>query len=129
MDFIEKLLASFAIGSKEGAVVSVIIRANAVAYSNDLICLDDHVAYVRSVNIKPKVWTIHKTGSEWAQCDYPITNQSMICKHSTRVYEIRHLGIDDGVIICEASTITWRWPKNCQCLNVCLKARKWEASF
>ena len=51
MDFIEKLLASFAIGSKEGAVVSVIIRANAVAYSNDLICLDGHVAYVRSVKI------------------------------------------------------------------------------
>ena len=58
--------------NQEGIVASAIIRANDIPDTNVLICEDEDVAYVGSVNNRPKVWTIKCPNSEWAQCDCPV---------------------------------------------------------
>ena len=70
----------------EGIVASAIIRASTIPNTNVLICLENNVAYVGSVNNRPKIWTIHSPDSEWAQCDCPIASQGMICKHVVKVF-------------------------------------------
>ena len=40
---------------QEGIVVTTIIRANAIPDTNVLICLGEDVAYVGSINNRPKV--------------------------------------------------------------------------
>ena len=55
--------------NQEGIVASAIIRANDIPDTNVLICEDEDVAYVGSVNNHPKVWTIKCPNSEWALCD------------------------------------------------------------
>ena len=89
----------------EGIVASAIIRASTIPDTNVLICLEDNVAYVGSVNNRPKVWTIHSPNSKWAQCDCPIASQGMICKHVVKVFKMLHLDIEDGVIVHEAGTL------------------------
>lgn len=72
---------------------------------NVLICMDEDLAYVGSVNNKPKIWTTHAPNSEWAQCNYPITKEEgMIYKHIMKMFKMLHPNIDDGVIVCEAGT-------------------------
>lgn len=65
------MLASFAIRSRKGLQhpQSSKFQPNAILDSNVLICLDDRVAYMESVNNKPKVWAIHEPDFEWAQCN------------------------------------------------------------
>ena len=90
----------------EGIVVLAIIRAStSIPDTNVLICLEDNVAYVGSVNNRPKVWTVHSPDSEWAQCDCPIASQGMICKHAVKVFKMLHPGIEDGLIVREAGTL------------------------
>ena len=33
------------------------IRMNAILDTNVLICMDEDIAYIKSMNIKPRVWT------------------------------------------------------------------------
>ena len=89
----------------EGIVCSAIIRASTIPDTNVLICMDEDVAYVGSVNNRPKVWTIHSPDSEWAQCDCPVAQQGMICKHTMKVFKMLHPDIHDGVIVREAGTM------------------------
>lgn len=51
---------------QEGIVASVIMGANDIPDNNILICMDEDVAYVGSVNNRPKVWTIKCPNFEWA---------------------------------------------------------------
>ena len=90
--------------NQEGIVASAIIRADAIPDSNVLICIDDDVAYVGSVNNRPKIWTIHSPNSEWAQCDCPIVAQGMICKHTMKVFKMLHPELEDGTIVRHAGT-------------------------
>ena len=90
--------------NQEGIVASAIIRADAIPDTNVLICIDDDVAYVGSVNNRPKIWTIHSPNSEWAQCDCPIVAQGMICKHTMKVFKMLHPEIEDGIIVRHAGT-------------------------
>jgi hypothetical protein len=87
-----------------GIVASAIIRANDIPATNVLICMDEDVAYVGFVNNRPKIWTIKCPDSEWAQCNCPVAKEVMICKHTIKVFEMLHLGIEDCVIVCEAGT-------------------------
>ena len=89
---------------QEGIVVTAIIRANAIPDTNVLICLDEDVAYVGSINNRPKVWTIHSPDSEWAQCDCPVAREGMMCKHTVKVFKMLHPDVEDGVIFREAGT-------------------------
>ena len=89
---------------QEGIVVTAIIRANAIPDTNVLICMDEDVAYVASINNRPKVWTIHSPDSEWAQCDCPIAKEGMICKHTVKVFKMLHPDVQDGVTFREAGT-------------------------
>ena len=89
---------------QEGIVVTAIIRAKAIPDTNVLICLDDDVAYVGSINNRPKVWTIHSLDFEWAQCDCSIAREGMICKHTVKVFKMLHPDVEDGVIFREAGT-------------------------
>lgn len=89
----------------EGIVCSAIIRASAIPDTNVLICMDEDVAYVGSVNNRPKVWTIHSPDSEWAQCDCPVAREGMICKHTIKVFKMLHPDVQDGVIVREAGTM------------------------
>ena len=84
---------------QEGIVASAIIRANDIPDTNVLICMDEDVAYVGSVNNRPKVWTIKCPDSEWAQCNCPVAMEGMICKHTVKVFKLLHLGVDDGIIV------------------------------
>jgi hypothetical protein len=88
----------------EGIVVTAIIRANAIPDTNVRICLDENVAYVGSINNRPKVWTIHSPDSEWAQCSCPIACEGMICKHTLKIFKILHPNVDDGHIFREAGS-------------------------
>ena len=89
---------------RECIVVSTIIRANEILDSNVLICMDEGVAYVASVNSRPKVWTIHSPDSEWAQCNCPIAKEGMICKHTVKVFKMLHPHVDDGTMVLKAGT-------------------------
>ena len=89
---------------QEGIVASAIIRANDIPDTNVLICEDEDVAYVGSVNNRPKVWTVKSPNSEWAQCDCPAAKEGMICKHCIKVFKMLHPGIQDGLIVREAGT-------------------------
>ena len=89
----------------EGIVCSAIIRASSIPDTNVLICLDEDVAYVGSVNNRPKVWTIYKPDSEWAQCDCPVAREGMLCKHTVKVFKMLHPDIKDGLIVREAGTM------------------------
>ena len=89
---------------QEGIVASAIIRANDIPDTHVLICEDEDVAYVGSVNNRPKVWTIKCPNSEWAQCDCPVANEGMICKHTIKVFKMLNPGIEDGAIVREAGT-------------------------
>ena len=89
----------------EGIVCSAIIRAASIPDCNVLICMDENVAYVASVNNRPKIWTIHSPDSEWAQCDCPVAQEGMICKHTMKVFKMLHPDIMDGVIVREAGTM------------------------
>ena len=89
---------------QEGIVVTAIIRANAIPDTNVRICLDENVAYVASINNRPKVWTIHSPDSEWAQCNCPIAREGMICKHTLKVFKMLHPNVDDGHIFREAGS-------------------------
>lgn len=42
---------------KNDIVCSTTIRMNAILDTNVLICMDEDVAYIKSMNIKPRVWT------------------------------------------------------------------------
>ena len=88
----------------EGIVAFAIIKANDILDTNVLICMDKDVAYVGSVNNRPKLWTIKRLDSEWAQCDCPVAKEGMICKHTVKVFKMLHPGVDDGVIVCEVGT-------------------------
>ena len=85
---------------QEGIVVTTIIRANAIPNTNVLICPDEDVAYVGSINNRP----IHSSDFEWAQCDCPIAKEGMICKHTMKVFKMLHPDVEDGVIFREAGT-------------------------
>ena len=89
----------------EGIVCSAIIRASIIPDTNVLICMDEDVAYVGSVNNRPKVWTIHSPDSEWGQCDCPVAREGMICKHTMKVFKMLHPDMHDGVIVREAGTM------------------------
>ena len=89
---------------QEGIVASAIIRANDIPDTNVLICEDEDVAYVGFVNNRPKVWTIKCPNSEWAQCDCPIANEGMICKHTIKVFKMLHPRIVDGAVVREGGT-------------------------
>lgn len=90
---------------QEFIVVSAIIRAKSIPNSHVLLYPDgDDVALVASMNNKPKVWTVHCPDSEWAQCNCPIGNEGMICKHSIKVFKMIHPDIEDGLIVREAGT-------------------------
>lgn len=89
----------------EGIVCSAIIRASAIPDTNVLICKDEDIAYVGSVNNRPKVWTIHSPDSEWAQCDCPVAREGMICKHTMKVFKMLHPDIHDGLIVRQAGTL------------------------
>ena len=67
--------------------------------------MEDNVAYIGSVNNRPKVWTIHSPDSEWTQCDCPIASHGMICKHAIKVFKMLHPDIEDGLIVREAGTL------------------------
>ena len=82
----------------------MIIRANAIPNTNVLICADEDVAYVGSINNCPKVWTIYSLDSEWAQCDCPVAQEGMIYKHTVKVFKMLHPDVDDGVIFREVGT-------------------------
>jgi hypothetical protein len=45
---------------QKGIVALAIIRASTIPNTNVLICLEDNVAYVGSVNNRPNVWTLDK---------------------------------------------------------------------
>lgn len=60
-------------------------------YINILICMDEDVAYVGSVNNKPKVWTTHSHDSKWAQCDYPIIQHGITCKNTMKILHMATL--------------------------------------
>ena len=89
---------------QEGIVVTTIIRTNAIPDTNVLICADEDVAYIGSINNHSRVWTIHSPDSEWAQCDCPIAKEGIICKHNVKVFKMLHPDIEDGVIFREAGT-------------------------
>ena len=89
----------------EGIVCSAIICATPIPDYHVLICMDDNVAYVASVNNRPKTWTIHSPDSEWAQCDCPVAWEGMICKHTMKVFKMLHPDIKDGVIVREVGTM------------------------
>ena len=89
---------------QEGIVASAIIRANDIPDTNVLICMDEDVAYVGSVNNRPKVWTIKCPDSEWTQCNCPVAMEGMICKHTVKVFKLLHPGVDDGIIVRKAGT-------------------------
>ena len=89
--------------NQEGIVASAIIRADAIPYSNVLICIDDDDAYVGSVNNCPKVWTIYSPNSKWAQCNCHIAAQGMICKHTMKVFKVLHPKIENMIIVRHAS--------------------------
>ena len=89
---------------QEGIVASAIMGANDIPASNVLICMDADVAYVMSVNNRPKIWTIKCPDSEWAQCDCPVAKEGMICKHTVKVFKMLHPGFVDGAIVREAGT-------------------------
>ena len=84
--------------------MSTIIRTNKVRDSNVLICMDEGVSYVASMNNMPKVWTIHSSDSGWAQCSCPIAKECMICKHTVKVFKMFHPHVVDGIIVREAYT-------------------------
>ena len=89
---------------QEGIVASAIIRATAIPDTNVRICLDEDVAYVGSINNRPKVWIIHSPDSEWAQCNCPVASEGMICKHTVKVFKMLHPEVDDGVLFREAGS-------------------------
>ena len=89
----------------EGIVCSAIIRASAIPDTNVLICKDEDIAYVGSVNNRPKVWTIHSPDSVWAQCNCPVAREGMICKHTVKVFKMLHPDIHDGLIVRHAGTL------------------------
>ena len=88
----------------EGLVCSAIIRASAIPDTNVRISMDENIAYVKSVNNRPKIWKVHSPDSEWAQCDCPVAQEGMICKHTVKVFKMLHPDIKDGVIVREAGT-------------------------
>jgi hypothetical protein len=85
-------------------VCSAIIRASAIPDTNVRISMDENIAYVKSVNNMPKIWKVHSPDSEWAQCDCPVAQEGMICKHTVKVFKMLHLDIKDGVIVREVGT-------------------------
>jgi hypothetical protein len=87
----------------EGIVPSALIRTFTIPYTNILICLQDNVVYVGSVNNRPKVSTIHSPDFKWAQCDWSIASHGMIYKHDVNVFKMLHLDIEDGVVVREGS--------------------------
>jgi hypothetical protein len=89
---------------QEGIIVKTIIRANVIPDTNVFIRLDENVAYVGSINNRPKVWTIRYPDSEWAQCNCPIAQEGIMCKHTVKVFKMLHPEVKDGVIFCEAGT-------------------------
>jgi hypothetical protein len=89
---------------QECIVVSAIIRANEIPDSNVLICMDEGVSCIASLNNKPKVWTIHAPDSEWAQCNCPIAKEGMICKHTVKFFKMLHPHVDDGTMVLEVGT-------------------------
>lgn len=58
--------------NQEHIITSTITRVDAILDSNLLICIDNDVAYVGSVNNRPKVWTIHSPDLEWVHYSYLI---------------------------------------------------------
>ena len=88
----------------EGLVCSAIIRASEIPDRNVFISIDKSIAYVKSVNNMPKTWTIYSPDSEWAQCDCPVAQEGMICKHTVKVFKMLHPDIEDGFIVREAGT-------------------------
>ena len=86
----------------EDIIALAIIRANVIPDTNVFIFRDEDVAYARSINNRMKVWTIQSPDSKWTQCDYPVVKEDMICQHIVKVFKMLHLGVDDGVIVCEA---------------------------
>lgn len=88
----------------EGLVCSAIIRASAIPDTHVFISMAENIAYVKSVNNSPKTWKIYSPDSEWAQCDCPVAQEGMICKHTVKVFKMLHPDIMDGVIVREAGT-------------------------
>ena len=51
-----------------------------------------------------KIWTICGINNEWVQCHYYIELQSTMCKHIMKVFLMKHLDIDEGMVLREAET-------------------------
>lgn len=54
------------------------------------ICMDKDVAYIGSMNNRPKVWAIHSPNSKWAQCGCPIAQEGIIYKHTMKAFKMHH---------------------------------------
>ena len=90
---------------QKGIVCSTSIHANAILGTNMLICKDEVVAYIGSVNKKPNLWTIHYHDSEWMQLDCPIAQEGIICKHTIKFLKMLHPNVKDGVIVEKMGTM------------------------
>ena len=66
--------------------------------------MDEGVAYVGSMNNRPKAWTIHAPTSKWAQCNCLVAKKDMICKHIVKVFKMLHPNINDGIMVLKAGT-------------------------
>jgi hypothetical protein len=66
--------------------------------------MDEGVAYVASVNNRPKVWTIYFPDFQWAHCSFPIAKEGMICKHIVKVFKMLHPHVVEGIIVREVGT-------------------------
>jgi hypothetical protein len=69
---------------QENIVASSMLRTQNIPNSNVLLCFDgEDIAFVPSINHTPKLWTIHTLSSEWPQCDCPLAQQGIACKHTS----------------------------------------------
>jgi hypothetical protein len=90
---------------QECIVALVVLKAQDIPNSNVLLCPNgEDIAYVASINHTPKVWTIHSPSSKWPQCECPLAEQGIACKHVMKVFKMLHLNIHDGAIVRDMGT-------------------------
>jgi hypothetical protein len=69
---------------QENIIAIVMLKAQNIPNFNVLLCLNgEDIAFVASINCPPKLWTIHLLSYEWPQCNCPLAQQGIACKHTS----------------------------------------------
>jgi hypothetical protein len=90
---------------QEGIIVSIVLKVRDIPNFNVLLCHDgEDIAYVASINHTSKIWIIHSSSFEWPQCDCPLAEQGIACKHVMKVFKMLHPNIHDGAIVRDMGT-------------------------